>query len=93
MNAKQRRKQRRAFESRDVRCPKCGAMTDCGYGFAFGPGIGSYTFCVRSACGWSEKVLDDDSDGTEKCDFFDAILLGEQKARTAVVVDNEGGAG
>lgn len=38
-------------------CPRCGAEVEGGYGFAFGGGCGSYTFC-SDWCGYIEKIID-----------------------------------
>ena len=39
------------------RCPKCGARAYGGYGFGFGPGIGTYRHCSKE-CGWFWKRVD-----------------------------------
>lgn len=39
-----------------TRCDRCGNKLGSGYGFAFGGGLGLYTFCT--ACSWYTKVPD-----------------------------------
>lgn len=41
------------------RCPKCGGLTNGGYGFAFGMGLGAYRFCsAEPPCDWFLKTMD-----------------------------------
>lgn len=43
-------------------CPVCGAPTESGYGFAFGGGLGTYTFCTDETCDWYVKAADPEAE-------------------------------
>lgn len=42
--------------SKDGTCPKCGAKSVGGFGFAYG-GYGPYEFCDTEGCGWFWKIV------------------------------------
>ena len=56
-------------------CPKCGAHTENGFGFA-GGGYGSYVHCPAKGCGYFAKhYMKDDEAGTSQRPLLIEVLL------------------